>query len=45
MTSPVRYTKGITNADKNSTMGQLPIMDPTSIAVFMEDFLKFNPED
>ena len=43
MTTPVRYTKGVTNVPSSNTMGQLIIPDPTSVYVFMDDFNKFDP--
>ena len=43
MSSPVRYTKGVTNVASDKTMGQLIVPDPTSTHVFMEDFDSFDP--
>lgn len=45
MSSPQRYSKGVTNVTSDKTMGQLIIPDPTSVHVFMDDFDKFNPGD
>lgn len=45
MSSPQRYSKGVTNVTSSNTMGQLIIPDPTSVHVFMEDFNKFDPGD
>ena len=45
MSSPQRYSKGVTNVDSSKTMGQLIVPDPTSVQVFMEDFMKFVPGD
>ncbi len=45
MTTPSRFTKGVTNAANGTTMGQLIIPDPTSVHIFMEDFNKFVPDD
>lgn len=45
MTTPSRFTKGVTNVANGTTMGQLIIPDPTSVHIFMEDFNKWNPGD
>ena len=45
MSSPQRYSKGVTNVDSSNTMGQLIIPDPTSVITFMDDFIKFDPSD
>ncbi len=45
MTTPNRFTKGVTNVASDKTMGQLIIPDPTSVHLFMEDFNKWNPGD
>ena len=45
MSSPQRYSKGVTNVDSSKTMGQLIVPDPTSVQVFMDDFMKFVPGD
>ncbi len=45
MTTPNRFTKGVTNVASDKTMGQLIIPDPTSVHLFMDDFNKFNPGD
>ena len=45
MTTPTRYTKGVTNVANGTTMGQLIVPDPTSIHMFMEDFNKWHPGD
>jgi hypothetical protein len=38
MTSPVRYTKGVTNVASNAVFGQLGMPDPTKYHVFFDDF-------
>lgn len=43
MTTPNRFTKGITNAAAGTTLGQLIVPDPTSIHTFLDDFNKFDP--
>ena len=43
MSSPARFTKGVTNVDSANTMGQLIIPDPTSCFVWMQDFDKYDP--
>jgi len=43
MTTPVRYTKGVTNAFSSEVMGYLGMPDPTKYHVFMEDFHRFDP--
>ena len=45
MSSPQRFSKGVTNVTSDKTMGQLVIPDPTSVHVFMDDFNKFVPGD
>ena len=45
MTTPNRFTKGVTNVANGTTMGQLIILDPTSVHIFMDDFNKWNPGD
>ena len=45
MSSPQRYSKGVTNVTPSNTMGQLIVPDPTSVHIFMEDFNKFDPGD
>jgi len=45
MSSPQRYSKGVTNVTSDKTMGQLIVPAPTSVHVFMKDFDKFNPGD
>jgi len=43
MTSPIRYSKGVTNVASEKTMGQLLCLDPTLVTTFMDDFFKFDP--
>lgn len=45
MSSPQRFTKGVTNVSSDKTMGQLIVPDPISVQTFMEDFNKFVPGD
>lgn len=45
MTTPQRFTKGVTNVPSSNTMGQLIIPDPTSTHTFMYEFNRFNPGD
>jgi hypothetical protein len=43
MSTPKRFAKGVTNVKSGTTMGNCIIPDPTSVAVWMEDFHKFDP--
>ena len=43
MSSPQRYSKGVTNVAPGNTMGQLIVPDPTSVQVLMRDFQKYDP--
>lgn len=43
MSTPKRYSSGVTNVASDKTMGMLPIPDPTSVCVLMKDFHKFDP--
>lgn len=45
MSSPQRFSKGVTNVTSDKTMGQLVIPDPTSVHMLMDDFNKFIPDD
>lgn len=45
MSSPQRYSKGVTNVASDKTFGQCIIPEPASVVTFMEDFLKFDPGD
>lgn len=38
MTSPVRFTSGVSTAVKNANLGMFTMPDPTEVHVFMEDF-------
>lgn len=45
MSSPQRFSKGVTNVTSDKTMGQLIVPDPTSVHMLMDDFNKFIPDD
>lgn len=45
MTSPARFSKGVTNVTSSNTFGQLICPDPTLVTVFWDDFIKFVPSD
>ena len=45
MSSPKRFSKGVTNVPSNNTMGQLICPDPTLVVTYMEDFLTYDPND
>lgn len=39
MTSPARYTKGVTNVESAAVFGQIGLPDPTKYHVFFVDFI------
>lgn len=43
MSSPQRFSKGVTNVASDKTMGQLICPDPTLVVTHMDDFFKFDP--
>lgn len=45
MTSPKRFTNGVTNVASDKPMGQLLILDPTSVHKFFDDFDKYAAGD
>jgi len=45
MTTPQRFSKGVTNVTSDKTMGMLIIPDPTSVHMFMRDFDNFIPTE
>ena len=45
MSSPQRFSRGVTNVASSNTFGQLICLDPTLVTVFWDDFIKFVPGD
>lgn len=45
MTSPVRFTSGVSTAAKGSALFNLPIQDPTKIHTYFDDFNKYVAAD
>ena len=45
MSSPKRFTNGVTNVASDKPMGQLLIPDPTSVHTFLEDFDVYTAAD
>jgi len=45
MSSPKRYSNGITNVPASNPLGQLTTLDPTQLTVFFDDFLRYSATD
>ena len=45
MSSPQRYSKGVTNVASGTTLGQCIVPDPTTVNSLVLDFNKFTPGD
>jgi hypothetical protein len=45
MTTPRRYSSGISNVTSSTTLGDLGTPDPTKYHVFFDDFNQFDPTD
>lgn len=45
MSAPARFPNGVTNSSKASGMNMLPVLDPTKVHMFFDDFDKYTATD